>query len=136
MRRRLMLAPAQEDAEINMTPMLDVVFIMLIFFIVSTSFVREAGIDVNRPSAESSEAQTKAAVMVAISEDNEIWLDRKVIDVRMVRPTIERMRAEQADLSVVVQADEVATTGKLVALLDQLRLAKVNYTVSTVEADN
>lgn len=133
MRRRLQLAVPQEDAEINMTPMLDVVFIMLIFFIVSTSFVRESGIDVNRPSAESSEAQTQAAVMVALSAENEIWLDRKVIDVRMLRPVIERLRAEQADISVVVQADTEATTGHLVALLDQLRLAKVNYTVSTVE---
>ncbi len=133
MRRRLLLAAPQEDAEINMTPMLDVVFIMLIFFIVSTSFVRESGIDVNRPSAETGEAQTQAAVMVALSAENEIWLDRKVVDVRMLRPVIERLRAEQADISVVVQADSEATTGHLVALLDQLRLAKVNYTVSTVE---
>ncbi len=131
MRQRMILGHQEEDAEINMTPMLDVVFIMLIFFIVSTSFVREAGIDVNRPSAQTSESKSKTAIMIAISADDEIWLDRNPTDIRMVRPTIERMRAEQAEINVVVQADEKATTGSLVKLLDQLRLAKVKYTVAT-----
>lgn len=131
MRQRILLGEQQDDAEINMTPMLDVVFIMLIFFIVSTSFVREAGIEVNRPSAKTSEVQTKTAVMVALSADQEIWLDRKPIDLRMVRPALERMKLEQTELSVVVQADEDSSTGHLVKLLDQLRLAGVPYTVST-----
>ncbi len=135
MRGRLQLSETQDDAEINMTPMLDVVFIMLIFFIVSTSFVREAGIDVNRPSAESSEDQSKASVLVALSADDQIWLDRKPVDVRMVRPAIERMKVQQADMRVVVQADEEAKTGALVALLDQLRLAQVPYTVATQAGD-
>lgn len=131
MRQRILLSQQQEDAEINMTPMLDVVFIMLIFFIVSTSFVREAGIDVNRPSAETSESKTKTAVMVAISADNEIWVDRKPVDVRMVRPAIERLKSEQSEINVVIQADELATTGQLVKVIDQLRMAKVQYTVAT-----
>ncbi|MCP4595285.1 biopolymer transporter ExbD [Neptuniibacter sp.] len=131
MRQRVLLSQQQDDAEINMTPMLDVVFIMLIFFIVSTSFVREAGIDVNRPSAESSESQSKTAVLVAISSDNEIWVDRKAVDVRMVRPAIERLKSEQSEINVVIQADEMATTGQLVKVIDQLRLAKVQYTVAT-----
>lgn len=131
MRQRILLGDQQDDAEINMTPMLDVVFIMLIFFIVSTSFVREAGIEVNRPSAKTSEVQTKTAVMVALSADQEIWLDRKPVDLRMVRPALERMKLEQTELSVVVQADEESSTGHLVKLLDQLRLAGVPYTVST-----
>lgn len=131
MRQRILLGDQQDDAEINMTPMLDVVFIMLIFFIVSTSFVREAGIEVNRPSAKTSEVQTKTAVMVALSADQEIWLDRKPVDLRMVRPALERMKLEQTELSVVVQADEDSSTGHLVKLLDQLRLAGVPYTVST-----
>ena len=125
MRQRILFGEQQDDAEINMTPMLDVVFIMLIFFIVSTSFVRESGIDVNRPSAQTSESQTRTAVMLALSAEEEIWLDRKLIDIRMVRPTIERMKLEQAELSVVVQADEESSTGQLVKLIDQLRLAGV-----------
>jgi biopolymer transport protein ExbD len=131
MRQRLQLGSQDNDAEVNMTPMLDIVFIMLIFFIVSTSFVRESGIEVNRPIAKSSEAQTKAAVMIALSADEKIWLDRKPVDIRMVRPSLERMKVEQAEISAVVQADKDSSTGELVKLLDQLRLAGVPYTVST-----
>lgn len=131
MRQRVNLTQQQDDAEINMTPMLDVVFIMLIFFIVSTSFVREAGIDVNRPTAQTSDSQSKTAVMVAISANNEIWVNRKPVDVRMVRPAIERLKSEQSEINVVIQADEQATTGQLVKVIDQLRLANVNYTVAT-----
>lgn len=131
MRTRNLLSSQQEDADINMTPMLDIVFIMLIFFIVSTSFIREAGIDVNRPNAQTSESQAKSAVMLAISANNEIWLDRQQVDIRMVRPALERLKAEQADISVVVQADEDSTTGQLVKVLDQLRLARVEYAVAT-----
>jgi biopolymer transport protein ExbD len=131
MRHRLLISPQQDDAEINMTPMLDVVFIMLIFFIVSTSFVREAGIEVNRPSAESSESQSKTAVLIAISAESEIWLDRKAVDIRMLRPALERIKSEQPDISVVIQADEKAMTGQLVKVIDQLRLANVTYTVAT-----
>lgn len=131
MRQRVNLTQQQDEAEINMTPMLDVVFIMLIFFIVSTSFVREAGIDVNRPTAQTSESQSKTAVLVAISANNEIWVDRKPVDVRMVRPAIERLKSEQSEINVVIQADEQATTGQLVKVIDQLRLANVNYTVAT-----
>ena len=75
MSKRLNILQQQEDAEINMTPMLDVVFIMLIFFIVSTSFVRESGIDVNRPNAQTSESKSKTAIFVAISAEDEIWLE-------------------------------------------------------------
>lgn len=136
MRHRLNLSDQQQDAEINMTPMLDVVFIMLIFFIVSTSFIRESGIEVNRPIAQSSESQSKTAILVAISADDEVWLDRQPVDLRMVRPAIERLRSEQAEINVVVQADEKSSTGQLVKLIDQLRLAKVEYTVATTVGAN
>lgn len=131
MRRRNFLASSQDDADINMTPMLDIVFIMLIFFIVSTSFIREAGIDVTRPEAQTAESKARSAVMIAISREGEVWLDRKAIDTRMIRPTLARLKAEQPDISVVVQADEDSTTGQLVAVLDQLRLARVQYAVAT-----
>lgn len=131
MRQRLNLSQQQDDAEINMTPMLDVVFIMLIFFIVSTSFIREAGIDVNRPNADSSSSQSKTAVLVAISAIDEIWLDRKPVDLRMVRPSIERLRSEQSEINVVIQADKASSTGQLISVIDQLRLAQVPYTVAT-----
>jgi len=74
-------------------------------------------------------------VLVAISANDEIWLDRKPLDVRMVRPVIERLRSEQSEISVVVQADEKSSTGQLVKVVDQLRLAKVKYTVATKLAE-
>lgn len=131
MRHRDFLNQQQEEAQIDMTPMLDIVFIMLIFFIVSTSFVREAGIEIERPEAQTSSAQSQGAVMLALSASGEVWLDRQMTDLRMVRPRLERLKTEQADLTVVVQADEAASTGDLVKLLDQLRLAKVPYVVAT-----
>ncbi|MGB0733741.1 MAG: ExbD/TolR family protein [Pontibacterium sp.] len=134
MRTRAFISQPQDDAEINMTPMLDIVFIMLIFFIVSTSFVRESGVDVNRPMAESSTEKASAAVLVAITADDDVWLDQKSVDVRMLRPAIERLKGEQADLSVVIQADESSSTGQLIKVVDQLRLAKVVYTVATSPA--
>lgn len=131
MRRRNFQSSGEADAEIDMTPMLDVVFIMLIFFIVATSFVRESGIEVDRPSAQTAATQNKTAVMIAISHSDEYWLDRQPTDIRMVRPALERIKAAQSDVGVVVQADKLSSTGALVTLLDQLRLAGVKYTVAT-----
>ena len=98
----------QEDEaeEINMTPMLDVVFIMLIFFIVTASFVKEAGIDVNRPEAATAVKKERANILVAISDQGEIWINKRQIDVRAVQANIERLKAENPQGSVVIQADK------------------------------
>jgi len=124
----------EEEAEINMTPMLDVVFIMLIFFIVSTSFVRETGVDVNRPLAESSEKLPQNAILVAITDNNQIWIDKHRIDTRAVRRNIERLLAENPDSTVIIQADESAPTGTLIKVLDQSKLAGAkNIAVSSTQ---
>ncbi|MCG8610728.1 MAG: biopolymer transporter ExbD [Pseudomonadales bacterium] len=115
----------ESDHEIDMTPMLDIVFIMLIFFIVSTSFVRESGVEINRPEAQTAQTKESAGVMVAITANDEVWIDQKLIDQRMVRPTIERLRVEQPDLGVMIQADQQANTGVLITVLDQVKLAGV-----------
>ncbi len=81
----------EDDNEINLTPMLDVVFIMLIFFIVTASFIKEAGIDVNRPDAPTSQRVEDANILIAISANDEIWIDRRLIDPRAVRANIERL---------------------------------------------
>ena len=88
--RRLMSRTTadEEESEINITPMLDVVFIMLIFFIVTATFVKEAGIDVNRPDAATAVKQEKANILIAINANNEIWIDRRQVDIRAVRPNI------------------------------------------------
>jgi biopolymer transport protein ExbD len=118
-----------EDNEINLTPMLDVVFIMLIFFIVTASFIKEAGIDVNRPDAPTAESIADANILIAISSNDEIWMDRRMIDPRAVRPNIERMHAENPKGSVVIQADKKSTNETLVIVMDAARAAGV-YNIS------
>ena len=128
------LAAEEEDNEINLTPMLDVVFIMLIFFIVTASFIKEAGIDVNRPDAPTSESIADANILIAISANDEIWMDRRMIDPRAVRPNIERMHAENPKGSVVIQADKKSTNELLVIVMDAARQAGV-YNIS-IAANN
>ena len=124
----------EEESEINITPMLDVVFIMLIFFIVTASFVKEAGIDVNRPDAETAVRQERANILIAISENNEIWIDQRQVDPRALRANIERLRAENPEGSVVIQADKKAITETLILVMDSARQAGV-YNVSIAAQD-
>ena len=106
-----------------MTPMLDVVFIMLIFFIVTASFVKESGIDVNRPDAQTAEPKQKASILIAISEDGEIWIKKRRVDIRQVRPNVEKMLAENPLGTVVIQADEESKNGLFVQVMDAARAA-------------
>jgi biopolymer transport protein ExbD len=124
--RKKRIVTGEEEAGIDLTPMLDVVFIMLIFFIVTTSFVKEAGIDVSRPNAASAEKKEKASILIAISNNGDIWIDKRKIDVRSVRANVERLHAESPEGTVVIQADKVSKTGILVKVMDQVRLAGVS----------
>ncbi len=119
----------EEEAAIDMTPMLDVVFIMLIFFIVTASFVKEVGIDVNRPDAATAVKKDRANILIAISDKGEIWINKRRIDERAVQANIERLRAENPQGSVVIQADKKATTDVLIKVMDASRSAGV-YDVS------
>jgi biopolymer transport protein ExbD len=105
--------------------MLDIVFIMLIFFIVSTTFVKESGVEINRPASSTAEQQDSAGVRLAITADDLVWLEGKATDVRMIRPKLERMKVEQPDLAVLLQADENAKTGLLIRVMDQVKLAGI-----------
>ena len=122
-------AQQEEESEINITPMLDVVFIMLIFFIVTATFIKEAGIDVNRPDAQTAVKQEKANILIAIGPNNDIWIDRRQADIRSVRPNIERLHAENPQGSVVIQADRESKTETLIEVMDASRQAGV-YNVS------
>ena len=115
----------EENEEINMTPMLDVVFIMLIFFIVTATFVKEAGIDVNRPEAATAVKKERANILVAISDKGEIWINKRQVDVRAVQANIERLHAENPQGSVVIQADKKAITDTLIKVMDAARSAGV-----------
>jgi biopolymer transport protein ExbD len=115
----------EEEAAIDMTPMLDVVFIMLIFFIVTASFVKEAGIDVNRPDAATAVKKDRANILVAISDKGEVWINKRQVDIRAVQANIERLYAENPQGSVVIQADKKATTEVLIKVMDASRAAGV-----------
>ena len=117
---------AEDDIDLNITPMLDIVFIILIFFVVATSFVKESGVDVSRPGAHSSERKERGNIMVAITADNAIWIDKREVDIRAVRANIERLHADNPEGAVVIQADENSRTGLLVQIIDQARLAGVS----------
>jgi biopolymer transport protein ExbD len=119
----------EESSEIDLTPMLDVVFIMLIFFIVTASFIKEAGIEVNRPEASTASQKENVNILIAVSPTNEIWIDKRRVDKRAVRSVIERMHAENPKGAVVVQADNKSSTETVVAVLDASRAAGV-YDVS------
>lgn len=125
----------EEDNEINLTPMLDVVFIMLIFFIVTASFIKEAGIDVNRPMAETRESMADANILIAISANDEIWIDKKLVDPRAVRPNIERLHAENPKGSLIIQADEESTNEALTVVMEAAKLAGVVNVAISAAAD-
>jgi biopolymer transport protein ExbD len=123
MRRRRI--QSEEDTSLDMTPMLDIVFIMLIFFIVTTSFVKESGIDVNRPGAQTTERKERGNILIAITAQNDIWIDKRQIEARAVRANVERLHAENPEGAVIIQADKDSKNGLLVEVIDQTRLAGV-----------
>jgi len=116
---------AREEAQIDMTSMLDIVFIMLIFFIVTSSFVRESGVEVNRPQASNVVSQKDAGIFIAITSSNEIYIDKRVVDVERVEATLEHLLLEQPDASLVIQADEHAYNGTVVKVMDAAKGAGV-----------
>jgi biopolymer transport protein ExbD len=125
----------EEENEINLTPMLDVVFIMLIFFIVTASFIKEAGIDVNRPDAPMTQSKPEESnILVMINANDEIWIERRLIDPRAVRANIERMHAENPEGSVVIQANKSSTNKMLVEVMDAARQAGV-YNISIADSN-
>lgn len=111
----------EEESVVDLTPMLDVVFIMLIFFIVTATFIKEAGVEVNRPEASTSDQKDNTTVLVAINADNSIWIDKRRVDIRSVRANIERLHAENPEGGVVIQADELASVKTFTAVLDAAR---------------
>ncbi len=126
-------AVAEDESAIDLTPMLDVVFIMLIFFIVTASFVKETGINVDRPDAATAEKKDKANILVAISGTNEVWIDKRRVDIRSVRANIERLLAENPKGNVVVQADAKSNAETYVAVADAAREAGVRDVAIAVE---
>ena len=113
----------EQDGGLNMTPLIDMVFILLIFFLVTTSFVREAGVEVERPIAASAQAREKGALLVGVSSRGAIYIDGRQVDLRSVRGLVERFLAQDPGAAVVITADRASLTGRVIEVLDQCRLA-------------
>jgi len=114
---------SEESGEtgIDLAPMLDFVLNLLIFFIITTSFVKEAGVEVSRADAETAVHRDKGNILIAIRPNGEIWMDRQQVDIRAVRPMIERLHIERPDDSVVIVADKASKTGQLALVMDAVR---------------
>ena len=123
----------EEKSEINLTPMLDVVFIMLIFFIVTATFIKEHGTDILRPEALTAEVKPTVSVLVGINAANEIWIDKKRVDVRSVRANLERLIAENPKGGLVVQADTGAKNELLMEVLNAARGAGIQQVAVATE---
>ena len=113
--------PEDDGGGIDLTPMLDVVFIMLIFFIVTATFVKETGVEVNRPQSSTAEQKNNPSVLIAIQADNSVYMDGRRVDIRSVRANVERLFAENPEGGVVIQADELSSMKTFAEVLDQAR---------------
>lgn len=136
MRKRSLFRPQLDGGEestdaINLTPLIDMVFILLIFFLVTTSFVRESGVAVQRPQAATATPQSSATVIVTITASEQLWLNNAAVDIRLLRAQVERLAPAGPNSAAVILADRQTSTGLLVKTMDQLRLAGyVNISVA------
>ena len=128
------LVTAEEESQVDLTPMLDVVFIMLIFFIVTSTFVKESGVDVTRPNAETAVPTDASSIQIGITSNNQIYFDKRLVDKRAVRANIEKGLAESPGAAVIIIADALSNTETLIEVMDQSRLAGAeNISVATDE---
>ena len=118
-----MRKPTQEEEEkvADLTPMLDVVFIMLIFFIVTATFIKETGVEVNRPDTQTAEMKKTVSLLVGVAPDSSIWIDKKKVDIRNVRPMMEKLHLENPKGGLVIQADSESKVEKVLAVMEAAR---------------
>jgi len=112
-----------ETSDINISPLIDLVFLLLIFFMVTTSFVRETGVDINRPSALTAETKKQGDILIGVTADGRIFMEKRQIDIRMIHVHVARYLAEHPDAAVIIVADRASRTGDLIRVMDQCRLA-------------
>ncbi|HIE87522.1 MAG: biopolymer transporter ExbD [bacterium] len=126
----------EEEKVADLTPMLDVVFIMLIFFIVTATFIKETGIEVNRPDTKTAQFKKTVSLLVAVSPDSSIWIDKKKVDIRNVRPLMERLHAENPKGGLVIQADMDSKVEKVLAIMDAARTIGIGQVAIAGEDSN
>jgi len=117
--------PESEDHGIDLAPMLDFVLNLLIFFIITTSFVKQTGAVIDKPTAETAEHRESGNLLIAVKPNGEIWMDRKQIDLRELRPAVEKLHIERPDDTVVIIADKMAPAGQVAKVMDQVRKSGV-----------
>ena len=122
-----------EEADINITPMLDIVFIMLIFFIVTTSFTKETGATIIRPEADQAVALQNGTILIGVRPNDDIWMAKRQIELREVRQMVERARAENPEGSVVIVADKGSRIGTVARIMDQVKMAGVQGVAISAE---
>ncbi len=131
---RKSLRGSMKTADINISPLIDLVFLLLIFFMVTTSFVKETGIDVQRPTASTAILKEKGSILIGISKTGLVFMDKKRIDIRSVCAHICRGLAENPESAVVIVADKESDTGVVVRVMDQCRLAGAgNVSIATAK---
>ena len=113
----------RQALELNIAPLIDMVFILLIFFLVTTSFIKETGVEVNRPAASTAVSKEKTNILIGITKDNRIYMDKREIDIRAVRANVERALAENPEGGVVIVADQESSTGITIKVMDGCKLA-------------
>ena len=116
----------EEEKVADLTPMLDVVFIMLIFFIVTATFIKGTGVEIDRPDTKTAEAKKRVSLLVGVGSDSGIWIDKKRVDVRNVRPMMERLHAENPKGGLVIQADSESKVEKVLAIMNAARKIGIN----------
>jgi biopolymer transport protein ExbD len=126
MRSHRHAAETSAETGIDLAPMLDFVLNLLIFFIITTSFVREAGITVTREEAATAASAEDGNILIAIRPNGDIWMDRRQVDIRDVRPLIERLHIERPEDTVIVIADKAATSGMLAQVMDEVKLGGID----------
>ncbi|MDG2421858.1 MAG: biopolymer transporter ExbD [Gammaproteobacteria bacterium] len=135
MKSGLMKKNKQEEAgEIDLTPMLDVVFILLIFFIVTSVFVTEAGIDVTRPEASTVEDTSGDLILIAVGPSGDIWIDGDQIDPRFIRSRFELRLADAPNSAIIIQADQNANNEQVMLILEAARDANIEDVSISAEA--
>jgi len=127
--------PESEDHGIDLAPMLDFVLNLLIFFIITTSFVKQTGAIIDKPSAETAEHRESGNLLIAVKPNGEIWMDRKQVDMRELRPQVEKLHIERPDDTVVIIADKIAPAGQVAKVMDEVRKAGIkDIAISAVPA--
>ncbi len=122
--------------ELNIAPLIDMVFILLIFFLVTTSFLKETGVDISRPTASTAVSKAKTTILIGVTRDNTVHIDRRQVDVRAVRANVERALAENPEGSVVIVADRESQTGLVINVMDACKLAGAENVSIAAERDS